>query len=98
MSADNWAECPKCKAKRVADRKAVLDWLRTQYGKIDPDEFVSRTAEANKPFKGNPTLREDYEIGITENDKGDAVFSVSFGASCRECGFEFNHSVEVPIQ
>ena len=90
MSASNWTECPKCKAKAEAERLARIESVKQLYGKISPEEFVSRAAKAEHRELLDDDLREDWEIGM--NDDGN--FSVGYYASCNCCDFTFKFKHE----
>lgn len=83
MSADNWAICPKCQKNRetVSDVEAL-------YGRIPRADYEKRMQAALRPMP--VTLREDYALGI----QPDGTFAISYGASCKVCGFKFDYSHE----
>ena len=87
MSADNWTICPRCfhnwKTRSVFEMEAAKD----SYGKIPQEEFIQKlaTAEVKAKVMIQPTLREDYEIGVDE--KG--MFGVGYTCTCNVCGFKF---------
>ena len=91
MSADNWAQCPRCAFRR---RTAICDLLAKAaqaYGSVPVTEFDQmRKAAADlecQPIE--PTFREDYEISGAED--GEVV--VSYSGSCNRCGLNltFDH-------
>ena len=88
MSADNWAICPKCKKANDKENNRRMLEAGEQYGKIPAEAFLKLSKEANVPVELETTLREDYEIGITETGE----FYISYAGRCRDCGFE--HIVE----
>lgn len=81
MSADNWAECPLCKSKRVKALKKLSD----KYGKIPQEDYERLKEELDSKHddecEGTP-LREDYEIGVDE--KG--LCYVIYSGVCQYCG------------
>lgn len=94
MSADNWADCPRCKAnhaKAVADHKEKIAAL---YGKVSADEYEAAKAMALPTFKAK-TFREDYEQGLFADGK----YHVIYGGQCDACGLahSFKHSEPVPL-
>lgn len=92
MSADNWAACPAC-VKRLdvavgeAERAA-----EKAYGVVPVDEWMKLrdTVAAAQAKRDEPeqTLREDYEIGVS-----DGVFEVDYRAHCSKCqwSYAFKH-------
>jgi hypothetical protein len=92
MSADNWANCPKCYQKP----QSALEKVRLNfYGKVSADEYEGLVAQAkadSKPEEETP-LREDWDLGCHEGK-----FYVSYSASCRSCGWgkSFEHEEKVP--
>lgn len=92
MSADNWAICPRCKAKaEEASRKLKLK-AGASYGKESPERYLELLEEAGKPVDLDTTLREDYNLGINSNGE----FEIDYSASC-QCGFKhrFNHKEKI---
>lgn len=85
MSADNWMECPKCKAEAASERLKNIEFLKQQYGKIPADVYMARMKEAEKMPLIDEEMREDWEIGMDD----DGEFSVGYSASCQSCGFTF---------
>lgn len=57
------------------------------YGKVLPDEYDRQRAEAEQEITLDPTLREDYTIGVDE----DGAFHISYSGACNECGYSFEH-------
>lgn len=89
MSADNWAVCPQCKKSAENLRDTTLLEAGKAYGKVSSEKYLElvQKADAIKTPLLSETLREDYEIGIAK----DGSFSVSYGASCTSCGFNFTY-------
>lgn len=92
MSADNWTICPRCQKTALAAKERDREKLAKQYGKIEPVEFVKRSAEVDKPIELEETLREDYELGLFEGQ-----FYISYRASCAQCGFELSYAREETV-
>lgn len=97
MSADNWAVCPRCKAReeaRIAELKRRAD---EAYGKIPVAEFDALRREAETPLDAEKfrTFREDWEIGIFEPDLRQLF--ISYAGSCSVCGLEAEHRHEATI-
>ncbi len=94
MSAENWAICPKCKRLDEEKRQLLADQIKTSYGNLPESEYLELVERFKAPAKIEETLREDYELGIWNKE-----FSISYGANCDKCGFEysFNFSKEVGI-
>ncbi len=85
MSADNWVICPKCKKENdELNKKRILDAAK-KYGKIPADEYIALAKEVSKPIELEPTMREDYDIGINENGQ----FAIYYRCSCSECNFKY---------
>lgn len=82
MSATNWDTCPRCLAERKAAQSQLHKDAKASYGKVSAVEYHS--------------LREDYEIGIT--DEGE--FYVIYRASCEQCDFahEFKHEEKLSLK
>jgi len=81
MSADNWAECPRCRGAEVA-AKAALD---SSYGVVTREEWeeLQERYEATQGIRDN-TFREDYGIYGAE----DGEITVSYRGECTECGLK----------
>ena len=94
MSADNWGECPRCKAiatvAHAKRRQVALD----AYGKVSSDEYARLCTEAAKLIKANDTFREDYEIGLHK----DGTFKVNYGGGCVHCGLSFSYKHEERVK
>lgn len=93
MSADNWTICLKCRKAALAAKERDRKKLAKQYGKVEPAEFIKRSAEVDKPVGLEETLREDYETGLHEGQ-----FYVSYRASCNRCDFEFSYKHEEAVK
>jgi hypothetical protein len=91
MSADNWTQCPRCYVTNQAKADEKDRIASESYGKVSPEQFDVLRDEA-KVFRKEitlnddfcSTLREDYDIGISEQE-----FSVSYSGRCDVCGFKF---------
>lgn len=85
MSANNWAECPRCIKVAKENDKKRLKHIQDSYGKIREEEYLKLLKTSNERLGEvlAETLREDYCIGICE-DK----FEVSYFGSCKVCGFK----------
>jgi hypothetical protein len=80
MSADNWANCPKCHKKPVSQD----EYAASIYGTVTVSKFLAMvSAYKPAPEDGMLTLRENYEVGISEGK-----FFVNYRASC-SCGFHY---------
>lgn len=88
MSADNWTLCPACNNRANHARSVFEKKVTDAYGRVSSDEYLRLIAILAKPYKLKETLREDYEIGIT-----DGVFSVNYSASCK-CGFSYKYKIK----
>ena len=68
MSADNWAECPYCKAENDTAWQVRKDALDASYGKVPVESFMAeRELVGHAPPLIDRTFREDYEFW-TEGD------------------------------
>jgi hypothetical protein len=83
MSADSWADCPKC----TKATEKLIEQAKAVYGKVTEEEYNDLRDKilATKPNKY--TLREDYEIGIWLGK-----FEVYYSASCSKCDFEYSYN------
>ncbi|MDE2105007.1 MAG: hypothetical protein KGL39_47655 [Patescibacteria group bacterium] len=77
----------------LMERDAAREELARQYGKIEPTEFIKRSAEAEKPVDLEETLREDYELGLLNGQ-----FYMSYRAACNACKFEFRYRHEEAVK
>lgn len=99
MSADNWAVCPKCLKKANDDLEKAREKLNKAYGIVPSIEYLKmfqeteRSIESVSSYAMKAELREEYEIGIDENN-----FYVSYSASCQECGFKYSYQTEEKIK
>lgn len=96
MSADNWGVCPKCLATAGAKYVAAAKAIRKAYGKVPVEQFDKQRNALGEPPTADlfePTLREDYEMGITQQSE----FYVSYSGRCSECDFAhlFKHSEQL---
>lgn len=89
MSPREWGTCPRCQrdartllAQRMKDAEKA-------YGKVPIAEFDLLRAEADKSIDVGETLRENYQIGVSD----DGSFCVSYSCSCK-CGFKFEFNCE----
>lgn len=92
MSADNWSICPKCVKNRTQELEKKKAEIVKNYGKVSSEEYFRlidslKKEEVSCSFETKEvlTLREDYEIGISENGE----FSVGYSCSCSTCAFLF---------
>jgi predicted Zn-ribbon and HTH transcriptional regulator len=85
MSANNWAQCPKCEKKFNESVKMAKANLKNSYGKVEAEAYIlASQAVAAMKFDDRQTLREDWELGIIDGE-----FYVRYSAHCDKCGF--NH-------
>lgn len=97
MSADNWADCPRCKVIREAALTERERAVENAYGKVPVAEFDAMRAELERDANTliDPTFREDYEIYGAE----DGVVKVRYQGRCKDCGlslkFEHDHPLNV---
>ena len=96
MSADNWRECPVCKANEnllVEEIEALKNEL---YGVVSKDDYAELDsvllAEKQRLTSDLAnTLREDYEIEL-EDHNGVVSFVVYYSCYCTDCRFSFERS------
>lgn len=97
MSADNWAQCPRCTAVGEAKLQARDAAVRASYGKVPVAEFdnARRQLAVDKASfeRRDPTFREDYEIYGAETGS----ITVSYSGECRECGLRLSFTERHPI-
>lgn len=89
MSANNWAECPKCEEEKISKVEELKRKISDSYGKVSETEYnmLKIRLEKIKAVVSNPTLREDYEIGIW-----DGQFKVGYYASCEKCDYSYEYT------
>ncbi len=97
MSADNWADCPRCTQRgqaKLDERQAAINAV---YGKMSVelfDEIRRDHAGDVKAFEQRErTFREDYEIDGAE----DGIVKVSYHGQCTKCGLALTFTDEHPI-
>jgi hypothetical protein len=88
MSADNYEICPGCKEKQATKKKKLLDKAQKAYGKVSPEKYLEMIHDANNQPPLEYTLREDYDIGISN---GEMKFTIEYRASCKICSFSFSY-------
>lgn len=97
MSADNWAQCPRCTAEGAAELEARGAAIQALYGAAPVDEFDKARrllAEDTANFaKRSPTFREDYDIDGAE----EGTVTVSYRGSCSVCGLSLRFEDSHPI-
>lgn len=95
MSADNWAVCPRCKARLRVEMETERARVDAAYGVLPVDEFDAMRAAFIARAKAEPptTFREDYEFWGVE----DGVLRIDYGGECQVCGLTFTHRSEHPI-
>lgn len=98
MSADNWAECPRCIHRAVKEKERKVQECKDAYGKVPAEEYLSMLKESEKGINVGTLLREDYGFGMGD----DGEFVARYSAACQSeiCGFhfEFEHREIVPIE
>lgn len=98
MSADRWSICPKCGRTADAIRAERQQAVEAAYGTLPRAEWEAMVAEADKPVEVYETLREDWDIYLTN----DAIVHVAYKAHCDKCGaraeFKHEHPLVSPPQ
>lgn len=94
MSADNWRVCPRCQANKNRNLAEEMNKVAASYGKVPPSEYVESMKRFGAEQPIELTLREEYELGMTEN----GTVYISYACAC-ECGFgfSFKHAEVVPL-
>jgi hypothetical protein len=85
VSADNWAICPKCLAKAVAEKEAARKRADDAYGKLPAVEWRKLADEAAREIGPNTSLREDYWFSMGEGGQ----FEAKYRGDCQDCDFVF---------
>ncbi len=85
MSADNWANCPKCVEEATKQWKRDKEKLDESYGKVSAERYLEQVRLFPKSTIYRVTLREDYNVGIDGEN-----FCVNYKGTCVECGFKYN--------
>jgi hypothetical protein len=101
MSANNWAQCPRCYVANRAKAEEKEKLAFESYGKVPPDVF-DRLRDEARNFRKDiseddvfcATLREDWGLGFTE----DSEFYVNYSAACTTCGFKFEYRHEEEVK
>lgn len=98
MSADNWAQCPRCTKRGREALEARNTAVQASYGQVPVEEFDEarrQHAQAVAEFeRRHPTFREDYEIYGAES----GVVTAEYSGSCEACGLRltFIHQHLIP--
>lgn len=89
MSADKWSICPQCMQTTLKQKEKQVKETTEKYGKVSVEEYKKLLQYSIEPVNLEPTMREDYELGIDE----DGSFDITYSAYCDQCkfSFEFNH-------
>lgn len=103
MSADSWANCPRCKDTLVNNVIELEDELRESYGKVALSVYESmqhRLQEARKAAEDghtgggrNDTFREAYEFYGAET----GTLTVSYHGQCTVCDLELSIEEQHPF-
>jgi hypothetical protein len=95
MSASNWSSCPACKARAEERQRVAARRTERAYGTVPVAEYERLRAEAERPVELGATLREDYEIGVTDGGR----FYVTYRCRCQEpgCWFVFRFQDEEQV-
>ncbi len=84
MSADNWADCPKCKKKFEDEQLQRIKKANEAYGKAPQAEYCKLVTEASiVRVSKYRTFREDYGIGL----EGEELV-IDYYGRCDTCRFE----------
>lgn len=89
MSANRYRQCPMCKLTNAGKAEKLQDDLKSKYGVISANEWITLSQEIEQRCKklltGDDNLREDWEIGVDASGQ----FSVDYLCSCEICDFEY---------
>jgi hypothetical protein len=93
MSADNWVICPECLKRLQQTRQLAINEASLLYGEVPAEQFIQNLAKAEAlPERPEITLREDYELGMSD----DGEFSVNYSCRCTDC--DFRHIFKISEQ
>lgn len=96
MSGDRYDECPRCKMLATKWDDHMKGYLKTFYGKVEPEAYEELRAKVNQitnPFANyHSAVRLDYGAGVAD----DGSMEVYAYANCEnDCGFEAGHQATV---
>lgn len=94
MSADNWAQCPRCLGREIKARKDAAAALEAAYGTVPVKEYEQMRRDLPpKACKGNTDFREDYSV--YNDDEG--TVTIEYTGACHVCGLSksFRYSVDL---
>jgi len=96
MSANNWAVCPRCRARAEDEKAGQQAAVAEAYGKVPVEEFDALRAEASKTvdLEGLRTFREDWDLGVFTG--GDDV-EVHYTGGCTVCGLKAKVDTRHPL-
>jgi len=90
MGASNWAICPQCKQNAEKAMSDALAELSKMYGVVPLEEYEAAQKNVPSGKVEEPTLREDYEQGISE----DGMYFLYYSGNCVECGLSHQEKIE----
>jgi hypothetical protein len=97
VSADNWAQCPRCTARATKQLEKRESEVQALYGTVSMEAFDEARkvlADAKAAFeRRRPTFREDYRIDGAET----GTVTVKYGGECRVCRLGLKFTTEHPI-
>lgn len=90
MSADNWAQCPRCVARKEQRDEDLARQVKDAYGSMPLEEWLTfrDTTQRDIDETLDSTFREDWEIGTVDGE-----FYVRYKGVCSTCKlrYEFKH-------
>lgn len=89
MSADNWAECPRCKHRALLKFENDQAAVSAMYGTVPVEEFDAARAALSVDEVGH-TFREDYEFYGAES----GTVKASYRGACTRCGLSLDFRQE----
>lgn len=94
MSADNWAECPRCRDNWQAEQRERAQSVQAEYGKLDADQWLAKVgglAATEQPdFE---TFREDYEFSGADI----GALSIEYHGECTKCSLSCTYNKYIPF-
>lgn len=100
MSADNWANCPRCIKLDQDEISEMRQNILDQYGKITVEAYEYllneyHAATKNLEYKQSDyskysTFREDYEFYGAET----GTLEISYSGQCTKCGLKLQFKEE----
>lgn len=96
MSADNWAECPRCRNRLDKEIKQLRTNANDAYGVVDLEQWQHLDQLAIDAVNRDigSTLREDYEISGAK----EGCVTVSYSGHCQACSLSLKFTHEAHFE